>query len=136
MCQPFFPGKKAWYASDSPTAQFTAIFEDEGDTGYFYAYDRAGGVRVLDAMHIYNVTSVVDKDRESVAEIVWSLDGLKAILLINDYPHAIIDFSERRSYCRTAFPSPPSNWYRGEWSEELLKLFPSLFKTEYSDGIK
>jgi hypothetical protein len=123
MSQTFLPGKGAWYASDSPATQFTAIFEDDGDTGYFYAYGCAEGARVLDAVHIHSVSSVVDKDRESAAEIVWSQDGLKAVLLINDFPHAIIDFAERRSYCRTGFPSPPSDWNRGAWSEELLQLF-------------
>jgi hypothetical protein len=123
MSQSFFPGNEAWYASDSPSAQFTVIFEDDGDTGYFYAHDRANGARVLDAMQIYNALSVVDKDRVSVAEIVWSPDGMKSALLINDYFHAIVDFSERCSYCRTGFPSPPPNWNRGEWSEELILLF-------------
>jgi hypothetical protein len=123
MSQAFFPGKEAWYASDSPTGQFTAVFEDDGDTGYFYAHDRANGARVLDAVHIYNVSSVVDKDRESIAEIVWTPDGLKAALSINDYPQAIIDFAERRSYCRTGFPSPAPDWNRGVWSEELVDLF-------------
>jgi len=61
MSQAFDPGKNTWYASDSPTAQFTAVFEDDGDTGYFYAHDRSDGGRVLDAVQIYNLSSVVDK---------------------------------------------------------------------------
>jgi hypothetical protein len=120
MSQAFFPGKEAWYASDSPTTQYTAVFEDDGDTGYFYAYDLA---RVLDAVHIYNLSSVVDKDRESLAEIIWTPDGLKAALLINNYPHAVIDFADRRSYCRTGFPSPLPDWNRGAWTEDLMELF-------------
>jgi len=123
MSQAFVPGMKARYASDSPTAQFSAVFEDDGDTGYFYAHDRSHGGRILDAVQICNVSSVVDKDRESSAEIVWSRDGLKAVLLINDYPHAITDFLARRSYCRTEFPSPPPDWNRGPWNEELVELF-------------
>jgi hypothetical protein len=119
----FTPGHETWYASDSPVAAFTVIFEDDGDTGYFYAHDRADESRVLDAVHIYSVQSVVDRDRESVAEIVWSADGMKAALYINDYPHTIINFKERLSYCRTGFPPPPADWGRGQWSEDLLELF-------------
>jgi hypothetical protein len=74
-------------------------------------------------VQIYVVHSVVDKDRESVAEIVWSADGMKAALLINGYSHAIFNFAERFSYCRTGFPTPPPDWGRGQWSEDLLKWF-------------
>jgi hypothetical protein len=41
MGHTFLPGDEAWYATDSPTSQFSAVFEDDGDTGYFYAWDRA-----------------------------------------------------------------------------------------------
>lgn len=68
--EPFTPGQETWCASDSPVAAFTVIFEDDGDTGYFYAHNRADESRVLDAVHIYNVQSVIDRDSESVAEIL------------------------------------------------------------------
>ena len=90
---------------------------------YFYAHDRADGSRVLDAVHIYNVSSIVGGDRESFVEIVWTRDGMKAALFINDSPHADVDFAERRSYCRTGFPSPPRDWDRGAWSDDLIELF-------------
>lgn len=49
----FLPGDEAFYASDSPTSTFSGVFEDDGETGYFYAYDRAREEdRILDAMHI------------------------------------------------------------------------------------
>ena len=124
MAQTFVPGDEAWYASDSGTSAFSAVFEDDGDTGYFYAYDRNNSqTPILDAVHIYNVANVVDKDRQSAAEILWSGDGLKAALLINGYPHAVINFGERCSYCRTGFPPPPSGWNHGAWTDELMKLF-------------
>ena len=123
MRESFFPGKETWYASDSPTGPFATVFQDDGDTGYYYAHDLADGGRILDALHIYNVPAVVDRDQASFAEIVWSPDSLKAALLINEHPHAVIDFAERRSYCRTGFPSPPPDWNRGLWREDLLELF-------------
>ena len=123
MSKAFLPGHETWYASDSPASEFSAVFEDDGETGYFYACDRAGGGRVLDAVHVYSVRSVVDKDRQSLAEIVWSADGMKAALLINDHADAVIDFAKRCSYCRSEFPSPASNWHRGEWSDQLMEDF-------------
>ena len=124
MIHRFLPGHKTWHASDSPTSNFSAVFEDDGDTGYFYAYDRAAsGNKILDAVHIYDASAVSDRDRESAAEIIWSADGMKAALLINDYPHAVINFVERCSYSRTGFPSPHENWRHGTWMETLMELF-------------
>jgi len=123
MSHKFFPGKQAWYASDSPTTQFSAVFEDDGDTGYLYGYDRTNEAGILDAMQIYNVSSLAGGDRESVAEIIWTPDGLKAALLINDFAHAIVNFADRSSYCRTGFPSAPHDWNRGAWAETLMDIF-------------
>ena len=78
---------------------------------------------MLDAVHIYNVANVVDSDRESTAEIIWSSDGLKAALLINDVPHAVIDFAAECSYCKTGFPPPSRSWTRGVWGAELMRFF-------------
>lgn len=106
--QTFKPGAGVLVGSDAPGQPYSVFFEDEGDTGYFYALDlnRTGqGDPIVDAVHIYNVTSVVDRDRDSILAIVWSDDGLKCALLINGHPHAAFDFALRRGYCRTNFPN-------------------------------
>ncbi|MGP0017489.1 MAG: DUF2251 domain-containing protein [Candidatus Sulfotelmatobacter sp.] len=60
-------------------------FEDEGETDYFYALDLLRTPdKILDAVHIYNVANVVDRDRPSQVDIVWSEDGSKCALLINN----------------------------------------------------
>ena len=75
-------------------------------------------------LHIYNVKNISDKDRESIAVILWSEDGQKACLLINDYPHAIVDFKAKRGYCRTNSP-PPGKWkdHDFKWDDNVLKYF-------------
>jgi hypothetical protein len=124
MSESFVPGTETQYASDSATSSFSALFEDDGETAHFYAYDRnASEAPILDAVHIYNVANVVDRSAASIVDIRWSADGLKAALLLNDQPHAVIDFGERCSYCRTGFPTAQSGWRRGIWHEELMKLF-------------
>ena len=130
MAAAFTPGEEAFYASDSPTSSFSGVFEDDGQTGYFYAYDRAApnDARILDACHIYNVTNIVDRDRPSEVEVIWTDDGMKAALLINDYAHAVIDFEARRAYCRTNFPPPTGPWRaeaRARWNDALLAAFES-----------
>src|SRR6266567_1209732 len=83
-------GIAALLQEDSPSHRWSAFFEDDGETGYLYAVDpeRADN-SILDAVHIYNVASVVDRQKPSVLSIVWSADESKCALLINDYPHAV-----------------------------------------------
>lgn len=120
-------GEKYFNASDSQLTNYFVVFEDDGDTGYFYAMQRKdnGEQPILDAMLIYNVKDVVDKDTPSEIKIIWSKDGLKSVILINNYPQAIFDFDNKRGYCRSNFPPPDSNWskFSHEWTDDALKLF-------------
>jgi len=131
MIVSFRPGRETYFASDSPCAQYSVFFEDDGESGYFYAWQQAedGGGMILDAVQIYGDLSVADTERESSAQISWSIDGKKALLSINGYSHAAFDFEARRGYCRTDFPNFPSestNGWRTEshaWDERVMDLF-------------
>jgi len=119
-------GTETFFESASPEGRYTVVFEDDGQTGYFYALDMdKEGNPIVEALHIYNVASVVDKDISSTLQIVWSADGLKSMLLINDYPHAVFDFEANRGYCRSGFPPPNEEWtqYDNEWDDSALELF-------------
>ncbi len=49
----FRPGQKLTLAAGSPSATYGAVFEDDGETGYFYPLDTSDlGQRVLDALHV------------------------------------------------------------------------------------
>jgi len=122
----FIVGDQAFVSSESPANNYGVVFEDDGDTGYFYGLDLSRETnQILDALHIYNVASVVDKQKPSTARIEWSDDGLKSVLFINDYAHAVFDFADRRGYCRTNFPSPDKTWtsFGHEWSDSVLEWF-------------
>ena len=121
-------GAPAVVPSESPSEDFGVVFEDDGQTGYFYALDlSSGGQAIVDATHIYNVQQVQDRDRPSSVKIGWSTNGWSAVLLINDYPHAVFDFQGQRGYCRSGFPqsSIGSLWPRSAhtWSDQALNLF-------------
>ncbi len=88
------------------------VFEDNEETGYFYAVDSNNNVDILDALHIYNVSDVIDKDKPSTVKILWTVDLQKAFLSINDYYHAIFDFQNKAGYCRNGFPSSNTKWTR------------------------
>jgi hypothetical protein len=110
----------------SPSAPFGVVFEDDGTTGYLYGLALAReGSPIVDAMHIYNVAQVTDRDKPSIVQLFWSRDGLKAALMINKYPHAIFDFEARRGYCRTGFPPPDRTWteFDHSWDDKAVELF-------------
>ncbi|GFM64283.1 DUF2251 domain-containing protein [Pseudomonas cichorii] len=115
--------------TEAPAAEGThiVVFEDDEGTGYFYALDTAvEGNPIQDALHIYNAEDVSDKEKPSSVKIGWSMDHSKAVLLINDYPHAIFDFTAKQGYCRTGFPPAVGNGWseRGhEWDDAALELF-------------
>jgi hypothetical protein len=130
MPQTFLPGDETWYPSDSRTSRYSAVFEDDGETGYFYAFERSpdgrGAGTILDACHIYDVRDVVDREIASKAEIIWTADGLKAALLLNGYGHAVLDFAARRGYCRSNWPPPGGSWRAAEraaWTDAVLEPF-------------
>ena len=123
----FKPGVPNLISSDSPTNFFSAYFEDDGDTGYFYAIDRSrSSGSILDTLHIYNVANVKDRERPSILVIHWSGDGTKCALLVNGYAHAAFDFAARRGYCRNNFPNfvpeDPNRWHTADhtWSDAAV----------------
>ncbi len=112
--------------SDAPTGECGVVFEDDGQTGYFYARDfRKPDQLWVDALQIYTVEQVSDRDRPSELRIIWSKDENKAALLINDSPHAVFDFVSKAGYSRDEFPEPDphSGWKRASWSEDLRAFF-------------
>jgi|688.fasta_scaffold1524379_1 hypothetical protein len=86
------------------------VFEDNCETGYFYAVDRNNELAVLDALHIYDVANVVDKTKPSSIKILWTEDLTKAFLSINNYYHAVFDFQQKAGYCRNGFPETNNTW--------------------------
>ncbi len=125
MAYTFLPGSEALLTSNSPSSAFSATFEDDGETAYFYACDRERPESpILDAVHIYNTSQLVGLGPCS-AEITWSADGLKAGLQLNGQLQALVDFSASRAYCRTNFPPPAGAWAaveRSPWHEHLSAL--------------
>jgi len=122
-----FVGQPVTIEGVAPQGQFSAVFEDDGETGYFYALDRAlASQPIQDAVHIYDVQSVTDRAQPSTVKIGWAADCRKAVLLINDYPHAVFDFEAQQGYCRSGFPPPgvgPWSQDGHVWDEACIALF-------------
>ncbi|HEX6285643.1 MAG TPA: DUF2251 domain-containing protein [Pyrinomonadaceae bacterium] len=65
------------------------VFEDDGDTGYFYLYD-VGGETILGDLQIYNDAKALKFDEHDV-EVVWSSDEQKCGVRILNGMRGIID---------------------------------------------
>lgn len=113
----------------SPAGRYVAVFEDDGETGYFYAIDSdiEDANPIQDALHVYDAADITDAHLPSTVEIGWSDDGLKVLLLINDQPHAAFDFARRQGWCQTGFPTgaSESGWSPAsrQWSDDVEALF-------------
>lgn len=124
----FHPGKNKVIESVSPqNSNYMLVFEDDGTTGYLYVLLMNNTENpIVDAMHVYDVESITDKNIESHFMIVWTPDGSKGALFINDYCHAIVDFAENGAYNRNGFPPTEKNgWVKKghDWDESKLSLF-------------
>lgn len=125
----FKPGEETLFGSFSPTLPHGVIFEDDLTTGYLYAVADNTLKTILDALHIYNVANVVDKHKPSVLKFVWTGNGERVALLINDYCHAVFDFKNKAGYCRNAFPPANGEWRSATNDRRLTEeLIDELFK--------
>ena len=111
--------------AESPNGRFGVVFEDDGETGYFYARDFSAEPLFVDALHIYSVNGVTDRHLPSMLHILWSADGSKVCLIINRYPHAAFNFTTKRGYNHDGFPdpAPDTDWTRHPWDDSLRALF-------------
>ncbi len=117
-------GDDLFLASESEDGSVAVVFEDDGDTGYFYAGASVNGP-ILDALHICNVVSIVDRDRPSEYKIGWSPSGRQAILIINEQAHAVFDFDRKKGWCRSGFPPSNRKWSLDghDWDETCIGYF-------------
>ncbi len=117
------------FGADSPDARYAVIFEDDGRTGYLYAMDQTavGDQKIQEAMLIYDVATITDRDRPNELILAWTPDSALAVLLINSYPHAVYDFERKRGYCRKNFPTPGKWGQDFRWDESVLDAFQKRY---------
>jgi hypothetical protein len=128
--QAFSPGEDTFVESSSSENSYAVIFEDDAETGYFYALEvnkDTGEQKILDALHIYESATAPGKGKSAVVKIIWSTDWLRCALVINNYCHAAFDFQNQGGYNRNEFPPPNEIWTKGErkLTDEMVE---QLFK--------
>ncbi|MES1160039.1 MAG: DUF2251 domain-containing protein [Bacteroidota bacterium] len=145
--QDFVPGQDNFIESFSPENNYGVVFEDDGETGYFYAVEKdkdGSGLRVLDALHIYEAEEfLATKEAISGAAsgappkggkavmtsrllIIWARDWMKCALVIDGQCQAIYNFETQGGYNLNEFPPPNDIWTKGDrkLTDELVR---SLF---------
>jgi hypothetical protein len=119
-------GSKTVLQSEAPSGAYSVVFEDDGDTGYFYALaPGAEALELLDALHVYNAEAELRGVDCSLA-LIWSADALRAGLRLNGALWAVFDFERHKGWCRSEFPPPQGRWHGGEresWDPTLIDLF-------------
>ena len=120
-------GAKFVLQLDAPSKRVSVVFEDDGDTGYFYALtpSASGQLELLDALHVYNAEESL-RGTDVLLELVWSKNGVRAGLRVNATLWALFDFEAHMGWSRSNFPPPAGRWRMGEarpdWSDDLVKL--------------
>jgi hypothetical protein len=130
-------GEDIFIESVSPENRYGVVFEDDGDTAYFYALEMdesGGGMKILDALHIYEAPDPNDPPPPGTGGgpgtskllIVWSKDWMKCALVLDGYCQAIFDFEAHGGYSINEFPEPNGIWTNGDrklTNELIQKLF-------------
>jgi hypothetical protein len=119
-------GDKLVLQLDAPSGGVSVVFEDDGDTGYFYALapTPSGELQLLDALHVYNAESDL-RGTDVRLELAWSDDGKLAGLRVNAALWALFDFEAESGWSRSNFPPPAGKWRMGEarpdWDDALVR---------------
>lgn len=88
-------------------AEFGAVFEDDGETGYFYLLDENG---IIDALHIYNVSDIQNRDIPLEIAILSDEKCTIFMLSIMGNIHAIFDTNKKFWKNLNNFPECHSDW--------------------------
>lgn len=119
------PGQERVIECDCADETHGVVFEDDGDTGYFYARDHGQESQpFVDALHVYNVPDM-EAGVPVQVKILWSRYYQAAALLVNRAPKAIFHFGERCGYARDPFPEPDvtTGWTHAPIHAGLIGLF-------------
>ncbi len=131
------PGEDLFVESFSSENLYGVVFEDDGQTAYFYAVEKdkeGAGLRVLDALHIRETGVEPAEDgpssdptqKPSKLQIVWSRDWMKSALVIDGFCHALFDFIAHGGHNINEFPPPNEFWTQGD-RKLTMELMQRLF---------
>lgn len=117
-------GKANHFGAHSPEKEnLVVMFEDNGETGYFYAMDLNHLEQpVVDSLYVYGVDAIENREQPRQFQLCWDETGTMGFLVINGYPHAVFDFERLIGYNHSKFPMPEitSFWSHQEIDDKLV----------------
>jgi hypothetical protein len=124
----FVPGEDTFVESFSLENNYGVVFEDDGETAYFYAVQKdpqTEALQILDALHIYEKDPETKEKTQSNLLIIWSRDWLKCALVLDDCCNALFDFESQGGYNLNEFPPPNNFWTKQDrhLSDKLVQSF-------------
>lgn len=112
------PGKRAqnrkplvWVARANGDRSFGAIFEDDGQHGYFYLCS-LNPKEILSHVEIYQTADLPVPMREEHIQIYWAEHGQRAALSIRGWPLAVFDIPSRNGWLLPELPEDASTQVR------------------------
>ncbi|MDU8923481.1 DUF2251 domain-containing protein [Pasteurellaceae bacterium LIM206] len=110
-------------AHSTTEENLVVMFEDDGETGYFYALNTREPQPVVDSLQVYNVSAIEGLSEPRLIQICWSENGKQAFLLVNGYPHAAFDFERLVGYNHSKYPLPElgSMWSHEQVTDKLVQ---------------
>jgi hypothetical protein len=117
-------GEDLFMESFAPENSYGVVFEDDGESAYFYAVEKAQDeLRILDALHIHETDEDSEPRPPAQLKIIWSRDWLKCALVIDAHVHALFDFEAHGGYNINEFPPPNDFWTGGDrkLTEEMIQ---------------
>ena len=124
----FVAGGDLFIESETTENNFGVVFEDDGVTGYFYAVEKREGeaVKILDALHVYEIEQLPEEEKNIKLQIIWSKDWLKCALVLNGFCHAVFDFEKQGGYNINEFPPNNDTWTK-EGRQLTNEIISGLF---------
>jgi hypothetical protein len=120
-------GEDLFIESFAPENAYGVVFEDDGDTAFFYAVEKtADELHILDALHIHENDEEAEPLPPAQLKIIWSKDWLKCALVIDGHVHALFDFEAHGGYNINEFPPPNEFWTAGDrklTDEQISRIF-------------
>jgi hypothetical protein len=100
---------------------YGVVFEDDGETGYFYATDEAHE-SILDALQLYDYGDAIQLQPGDEIYIVWHPELEKAGIFFGERFHAVFDFRNKKACCRTDLPPATPGWVTGshDWDPSMI----------------
>lgn len=120
-------GMQTHLHSPSPVSPYAGVFESDDDGAVFCAVSLSSDQdpEVDDVIEVFSKDEIGQISADSDIRIVWSKDGNKCGLIINDNFYAMFDFAKKEGHTRKPTSVPESGWTRVafSWTDAIAEDF-------------